>query len=309
MQDAPLFNDLAEGPEGGKAFWFRADDGVRLRAGFWPAQGKGTIILLPGRTEYVEKYGRAARDITALGYPVLVIDWRGQGMADRLTDDPMVGHVGRFIDYQRDLMAALDLARKLGLPEPYYMVAHSMGGCIGLRALHAGLPFKAASFSAPMWGISMAPGLRPFAWTGAMIGTMIGKGGKRSPQTSADAYVLTDPFEGNTLTSEEDMWEYMKWQASGIDGAALGGPSLSWLYEALNETRALQKLGHTRHKVRTFLGTDEQIVSTKPIHHIMGGWTHGELIMVPGAQHEVMMEKPHIRRDFFDKTDELFTNS
>ena len=53
--------------------------------------------------------------------------------------------------------------RAAACPNPAIMIAHSMGGCIGLRSLMRGLPFKAAAFSAPMWGILMAAWMRPLA--------------------------------------------------------------------------------------------------------------------------------------------------
>ena len=68
MTPAPLYTDIADGPSGGQAFWLTAEDGVRLRAAIWPGGSKGTVFLLPGRTEYIEKYGRAAGDLAARGF-------------------------------------------------------------------------------------------------------------------------------------------------------------------------------------------------------------------------------------------------
>ena len=158
---APLYADVADGPADGRAVWLTARDGVRIRAALWNAGGpKGTVFLLPGRTEYVEKYGRSARDLAAAGYATLSLDWRGQGLSDRALPDRMVGHVTDFAEYQADLDALLAFADTQTLPRPYYLLPHSMGGCIGLRALMRGLPFQAAAFSAPMWGILMADYLR-----------------------------------------------------------------------------------------------------------------------------------------------------
>ena len=63
---APFFADLADGPPGGRAVWLRTEDGVRIRVGLWRGGEKGTVVLLPGRTEYIEKYGRAGLRV-ALG--------------------------------------------------------------------------------------------------------------------------------------------------------------------------------------------------------------------------------------------------
>ena len=73
-------------------------------------------------------------------------------------------------DYQRDVAAVMALARAEALARPpFHLVSHSMGGAIGLRALHDGLPVRAAVFSAPMWGIRMHPALRPLAWALATL--------------------------------------------------------------------------------------------------------------------------------------------
>ena len=70
MTEAPLFHDVADAPADGRAFWLHAADGVRLRVGLWRHEGaQGTVFLLPGRTEYIEKYGRAAADLRARGLP------------------------------------------------------------------------------------------------------------------------------------------------------------------------------------------------------------------------------------------------
>ncbi|MEM8538398.1 MAG: alpha/beta hydrolase, partial [Pseudomonadota bacterium] len=113
MTAAPFFADLAKGPDGGAAFWTTTDDGVRLRFGIWPAEGKaakGTVFLFTGRTEYIEKYGPVAARFAASGLATLAIDWRGQGLSDRLVAQPTLGHVGSFDDFQRDVAAAVSLA-------------------------------------------------------------------------------------------------------------------------------------------------------------------------------------------------------
>lgn len=101
---APFRADLAEAPEGGHCVWRRARDGLRLRAAAWEGNGsKGSILLFTGRTEYIEKYGRVIQELTSAGYSLATMDWRGQGLSDRLLDDPMIGHVENFSDYQCDV--------------------------------------------------------------------------------------------------------------------------------------------------------------------------------------------------------------
>ncbi len=307
MQDAPLFNDLAEGPEGGRAYWVKAADGVRLRIACWPGGDKGTVLLFPGRTEYIEKYGRAAADLLARGYSTLTIDWRGQGLADRLADDAMLGHVDSFNDFQLDIAAMIKVADKLNCPGPRFLMGHSMGGCIGLRALHNGLEVNAAAFSGPMWGLAMAPHIRPVAGPLSWFMDTLGKGKTFAPGTNAETYVKAAPFEDNMLTTDADMYVYMQQQAKAHPEMTLGGPSLSWLHEALVETAALVEKTPPLIPTVTFLGGAERIVDPRPVHLIMAQWQGGHLEIIPDAEHEIIMETAETRAAFFNAADKLYS--
>ncbi|WP_375173129.1 alpha/beta fold hydrolase [Pseudooceanicola sp.] len=301
MDQAPFFSDVAEGPEGGQAVWAKAADGLRIRVGWWQPEGaaRGTVLLFPGRTEYIEKYGRDARALTEAGYAVLAIDWRGQGLADRMVPNARVGHVGVFADYQLDVAAALAVAEEAGLPRPWHLLAHSMGGCIGLRSLYEGLPVNSAVFSAPMWGIRMAAPTRPAAWVLSWSGSRLGLGHLMSPGTSEEPYPLDAPFAENKLTSDPEMYDYMRRQLIAQPELSLGGPSLHWLNQALAETLALARRPAPALDCLTFLGADEAIVDPGRIHARMESWTNGELVMLPGARHEVLMETPATRDAIF----------
>ncbi len=311
MENAPFYEGIAGGPDGGAAFWKHASDGVRLRLGLWQAgQGKnheGTVLLFPGRTEYIEKYGTTAKDLAKMGFATLTIDWRGQGLADRVCENQMIGHVLDFPEYQLDLAAMLEAANQLNLPRPFYLLAHSMGGCIGLRALHEGLEVKAAVFSAPMWGISIAPHMRPLAWVASWLSHHGGKGCKLAPGTEIETYVENAPFADNELTKDPDMFSMMQRQAKAQPDLTLGGPSMSWLYAALTETRALARLPAPSCPCVTFLGTDERIVDPRPIHKQMAGWETGELVIVEGSEHEVLMEVPQTRTNVNTRMQTLFS--
>lgn len=313
MELAPFFDEIADGPANGKAYWAKAADGVRVRLGYWAgstekgaAPTKGTILLFPGRTEYIEKYGRAATEFGARGYGTFAIDWRGQGLADRLLDDRRIGHINDYKDYQKDADAMIAMAEKLDLPRPWFLLAHSMGGAIGLRSLMNGLPVNAAAFSAPMWGIGLAASTRPVAWAMSWMAGLIGVDHKISPGAALESYVMSEPFEDNKLTTDPEMYKYMQSQTGAHSELALGGPSLRWLQTSLSETHALAAAPSPATPTITFLGSDERIVDTARVHHRMIKWPSGHLEMINCGQHEVIMEAPHIRTQVFDQTTALF---
>jgi lysophospholipase len=302
---APFHAALADAPPGAVVVWADAK-GARIRLASWASGDRGTVFLLPGRTECIEKYGRAAGELGARGYSVISIDWRGQGLADRALADPLMGHVGDFAEYQQDFDAMLAEARRLGLPQPWYLLAHSMGGCIGLRGLMRGLPFRAAAFSAPMWGIAMAAWLRPVAAVVSALAAPLGLVTRYAPSTSAAVYLLQVPFQGNVLTSDRAMWDYMRDQVAGVPELALAGPSLGWLKAALRECAALAAMPAPDLPAICGLGTAEKVVDVPPVHLRMAGWAKGQLDLYPGAEHEIMMESPATRARFFDRAAALF---
>lgn len=307
LAEAPLHERLADGPPGGRAFWLRTSDRVRIRIAVWAPEGaKGTVVLLPGRTEFVEKYGRAATDLAQRGYATLAVDWRGQGLADRALADPLTGHILHFDEYQRDLDAVMGAAVTFGLPDPSYLLSHSMGGAIALRALMRGLPFRATVFSAPMLGIRIAPALRPVALALAGASGAAGLSHHYAPGTAAISYVASAPFAGNVLTTDPEMFAWMKAQLAAVPELALGGPSLGWLNAALTECRRLAARPSPPVPALTILGPAERVVHLPPIYARMRRWPGGRLIEIPGAEHEVIMEGPAIRRAFFDAAVSLF---
>ena len=309
MDPAPYFADVADGPPDARAVWLRTADARRLRMGVFERPGaRGTVLILPGRTEYVEKYAPLAAEFGRRGYAAAALDWRGQGLSDRpLRDRPLVGHVRRFTNYQFDLAAMTEAAAALRLPRPWFMLAHSMGGAIGLRALCEGFGVAAAVFSAPMWGIVVPPPagrLRATLVAGAA--RLVGLANLPVPGTSRRSYLADTAFADNLLTTDPAMWDWMRGQIARHPELALGGPSLLWLSEALLELDRLQAMPAPDVPCLTVVGTQEGIVDVAAIRSRMGHWPRGQLSVYEGARHEIPMETPVFRKRFFDEADALF---
>jgi lysophospholipase len=302
LDPAPFHDDVAYGPDGGAACWLATSDGKRLRVGFWPvARARGTVLIFPGRTEFIEKYGQTAARLATFGLASIAIDWRGQGLSERLLDSPMIGHVDRFADYQKDVDAMLRAARDLKFPRPYFLVAHSMGGAIGLRAAMEGLPVQAAVFTGPMWGIRISAHLRPVAWLLSHAMPAVGHGSRLPPGTSIENYILNEGFEGNILTRDQRQFEIMQEQLEKHPDLVLGGPSFVWLREALRETRQLRSRPSPNIPCITYLGSNESIVDVNEIHRRMTRWNHGRLEIIENGEHEVLMEGSRITDDVFNQ--------
>lgn len=305
MQSAPFRQLPGDQLPPASAFWVKADDGIRLRMGLWQAidaadRVRGTVLLFPGRTEYIEKYNALAADLNAAGYFVLGIDWRGQGMSDRLQVNARLGHVAAFADYQRDVVEMVLAGVELDLPRPWHLLGHSMGGCIGLGALYGDLPVERAVFSAPMWGIELGQLPHRIVIGVSALAGRLGHGDRLARQSGTEnAYLLDEPFNNNLLTSNVDSWARMLREAAAWPELTLGGVSYSWLFAALAECRRLSILPPPdRIPMMVAVGTNERIVRPQAIRARADAWPGAHLVEIDGAQHELMMETPE-RRDRF----------
>ena len=292
MEPAPFLEDIAEGPEGGKAYWLRAKDSTRLRLGVWPAGPKGTVFMFPGRTEYIEKYGRLAREFADRGYGTLAMDWRGQGLSDRPAHRRDMGHVVSFDEYREDVDALRAVLDDLNLPKPWFLLGHSMGGAIGLRAIYDGLPVAGVIFSAPMWGIRMSGFLKAISGVVMGLSKPLGLDKSFAPTTGPAAPM---EYNDNPLTNDRDMFNYMEGQVAKHPELALGGPSIRWVNAALEETAALMEMDPPDMPMLVFLGTDERIVEPPAIHERAASWPGSKLGQIDGGRHEILMEGDEMR--------------
>lgn len=282
----------------GQPYRLVAKDGVTLEARIWaPAHSKGTLVILTGRTEYTQKYSAFATQMTTEGWAVTAMDWRGQGLSQRLLPDPRRGHVESFADYQLDMAAYLALLQQQSLPKPWIMVAHSMGGCIGLRTLLDPHPFKGVIFSAPMWGIVIPTGSPPGVQRILAAAVRMGLGRRYVPAPALQdiSIIQSDLFQDNPLTSDRQTWDWLRSHLTENPDLALAGPTIRWTILALQECEKLAQAPCPKLPCLTLLGGQESIVSPAFIQQRMARWPQGQLLTLPQARHEVLMEAAPLR--------------
>ncbi|MDO5706048.1 MAG: alpha/beta hydrolase [Paracoccus sp. (in: a-proteobacteria)] len=312
MEPAPFHQLDGDTLPPATAIWARADDGIRLRLAVWAGESPaGTVLLFPGRTEYIEKYAGIAGYLAQRGYATLAIDWRGQGLSDRLLPDSRAGHIRDFSDYQRDVVEMVVAANDMNLPRPWHLLAHSMGGCIGLGALMNDLPVATAAFSAPMWGIHLGQIPRGMALGIAFLAGRLGRGSRLVPGSgpAAGCYVLDESFSANLLTFDADAWCRLVREAVAWPHLTLSGASFDWVAGALNECTRLAALTSPELPMLVSLGGDEKVISGSAIRDRAARWPDAQLLEIPHCRHEVMMETAPARDQFLTAITTLFDSA
>lgn len=298
-------------PSGAQTGYFKSHDGRRLRFARWqPTRGpqRGTVCVLQGRAEYIEKYFEVVADLRRRGFAVATMDWRGQGGSERLLSNPRKGHVRSFADYDRDLAAFMQEIVLPGCQPPFIALGHSMGGHILLRnAVLPGSWFERMVLSAPM--IAIAPGqlwYRPpipriYAETVCALGL-----GRIYAPGGCDASVETEPFEGNCLTSDPERFARNRMVVEAAPQLAIGAPTVKWLRAALRSVARLATPDYPLQiKVPLLLlaaGRDS-VVSTTHIEEFGLRLKVGIHVLIPQARHEILQETDDVRKDFWTAFD------
>ncbi len=86
-------------PDNHVAGFFDGAGGRKIRYAIFKTRtpvARGTVVLLQGRNELIEKYFETIAELNAAGLWVATFDWRGQAGSERLLPEAGRGHVERF---------------------------------------------------------------------------------------------------------------------------------------------------------------------------------------------------------------------
>lgn len=290
-------------PPNGAVCGVRTADGRLLRvATFSPErEARGTVALFQGRAEFIEKYFETIGELLARGYHVATLDWRGQGGSERDLADPRKGHIDDFALYQRDLDAFIGETLTLSCPRPWYGLAHSMGAAILLDRAHAARsPFERLTLIAPMIDIE---GLRFPKGARALADTldMFGLGAMYVPGGHA-ASLIEEPFEGNRLTSDAARFARNAEALGAAPHLAVGDPTVGWInaaFRLMKQFAAPEYARAVRSPALLLSCGRDRIVSSRAIERFTRRLPIGNLVAVPGARHELLMERDELREQFW----------
>jgi len=300
-------------PEGVKVGTLTTPDGVALRYAVWqpPPGRKGTLCILPGRAEFIEKYFEVVNDARARGLAVAMFDWRGQGRSGRALTDRRKGHVRSFAEYDLDLESFIKEIVLPDCPPPLFALGHSMGASILLRAAHGGRRwFDRIVLSAPMIELVGPPASRGARLTARFMRL----GGFRSsyiPGGGATA-VSSRPFLGNPVTSDPVRYARTVAVVEAAPELGLGSPTIGWVDAAFRAMYEFADPGYPssiRQPILIVAAGHDELVSTPAIGQFAVRLRAGSHLVIPGARHELLMEQDRFRSQFWAAFDAFVPGS
>ena len=256
---------------------------------FDAASPRGTVVIVHGFTECADKFAEIIHSLLSNGLSVLAYDQRGHGRSWRAEGlgDLSLTHVDRFGEYVGDLEQVV--ARALaGMPRPWTLFAHSMGGAVSALFLesHADV-FARAVLCAPM----IAPNL---AGIPAALGKVIcavpkalGRGRKR--MFASRPYAGPEDFDTSCATGRArfDWFDALKAATPEFQN---NGPTYGWTLEAINVTAKILAPGAVERiaaAVRVYTAEDDGSVLPGPQARFAERLRDGRRALVKGSRHEI----------------------
>ena len=280
---------------------WQAEDGHELRRIDWPGEDggkRGSLLFLPGRGDFYEKYLESLEEWHHAGWKVTAADWRGQAGSGRLGDDELTGHVDDFDTWVADL-AHFWKSWKSDTPGPHVLVAHSMGGHIIARALIGkAVDPDAVVLSAPMLGMAGPP--LPLALLHSVARVMARIGSPKRPAWKWSEKPGEVPARRRDLLTHDDARyeDEVYWREKRPE-LAMGPGSWGWVERAYASTRELEAPGAMEGvdiPVLVVSTSNDKLVKHEAAARAAKRFPRGELVgFGDEAHHEILREVPEVR--------------
>ena len=284
---------------------FFSEHGYTLRYGSsLVSLPKGTIVIAPGQSEFIESYFELINDFNKRNYNVWIMDWHGQGGSEHSMSDHTRAKTNFQID-QDDLkkfFSSIVVYNHKALP---VVVAHSMGAHILLSALSSDMiAIDRAVLSSPM--VTVKTGLFPHGLSSFVAGfaSTIGLGWWYAPGNDewidSSNYLSTD----NENTSDP-MRSLLKqeWRRHKQHTRKSYGVTLEWFNNySKSRGKILNSSFLTKTKTKILMTVAEIDALVIPADSLKLCRTiiNCRSILYKGARHELYLERNNIREKWLD---------
>jgi len=282
-------------------------DNQHIRYGIWYSRNqikRGSVVLLNGRKEFMEKYAETIRELNQRGFNVYSFDWRGQGLSSRMLANRHKGFIKNYDNYLDDLNLFISKIVQPEVTSSLIILSHSMGAHIALRFIHdhPKLVDKAVLVS-PMIDILTSP--LP-GWFVRLIAWIAIKAGLDHSYIIGSGDYTVEKFKDNRLTSDPE--RFMDENKAIVENPdlALGGPTYGWLSATFESIDILTKPDFAEKITTPILiasaGCD-RVVSIKAQKTICALLPNCRFAEITGARHEIFKETDAVRSIFWDEFD------
>ncbi|MFQ5346578.1 MAG: alpha/beta fold hydrolase [Rhodothalassiaceae bacterium] len=287
-------------------------DGLRLRVVSWQPEatpGCGSVLVVPGRTEYVERHFETAADLLDRGLAVAVLEMRGHGLSPRPLANPMKHHASDFSAMIDDVARFFAYASDSRMPRPHILLAHSMGAHVAFRVLHERpRAVEAAVLTAPMFGLRLEGLPRMLVPRLARLAVRLGLGTRYALGQSDWRGGQAREMLRDLLTSDRERFADEDRILAEHPELRLGGVTWGWLDAAFRSMAGIAAPGYaevvTTPLLLVLAGAD-RVVDNRAAEEVAARLPHGKCVVIEGARHDILHESDPYRDRFWAAFDEF----
>ena len=294
-------------PKGVKSIFIPMKDGIKLRLIYWKNSisseiNNGTVLLQQGHNEFIEKYYETIQEFLDRNFNVVCFDWRGQGMSDKMIENPHKQYIEDFNIHLDDIKFIINEFIYKRFSKPFIGVGHSMGGCIILSSLEENdMVFDKVVLSAPMLGFKNESFLMPFI---SLVNLFFKK--ESFLIGSRPNYGEETSFEDNELTTDKMRYVRTLKFVRKKPEIRLWGVTNAWAKASkkfLLHMREKNWAENIQTKILMINSLNDKVVSPDHIKLMSKRLKNCRLINFESCGHEIFMEQDQHRKKLWNSID------
>ena len=321
-----------------KLFWLKSNKFQLRCAEYYSFNStpKADILIIPGLSEFIERYDLVAKHLVNQNFRVAVIDLPGQGLSSRFGSPKTVIHLDKFSNYL-DSMHLIIKSLKFGSERPLIFFGHSLGGFLSLYYQTQSNHVKSNYFIKPKFSIAIAPmmGLPVNKFLSTIIiyinrflyltnlsnigfnnnlaafASFIGFAGKNVVSSVSKASDYWKNKENIDYFGKETSSEALSHFERNIN-LDTKGPSWNWVSNALMECKGLIndiKNNNMISPTLMIIADDEYVTDPQAQKLAIKLLDRVEQINLPSCRHDILHEKEEVKKKFWCEVDKFMTKN
>ena len=242
-----------------------------------PTNAKGTIVVVHGLFDHAGLYRHLIEHLLSLDYAVFCFDLPGHGLSDG-----ELARIESFDEYVEALQVCFQLARR-ALPYPLHLIGQSTGCSIIMQWILSG-KFQRKDFPADKV-VLLAPLVRPYLWNvNRFLYWVLRLFIKERQRRFVDG-------------TEEPGFQYFVKHDDPLQANTL---PIAWLKAMVRWQKKFSRSRPADISVKIIQGNNDRTVDWKYNVGIIKQKLDARLLMLEGARHHLVNEKPDMRELIFD---------
>ena len=322
-----------------RIFWINSRD-FKIRCAEYHLPNKkvpkGDILIIPGLSEFIERYDFIANRLVSNNYRVAILDLPGQGLSTRFGKPKTVIHIEKFKLYL-DSMSLIIKALEFGKNAPLIFLGHSLGGFLSLYYQIYFRVYYCKKIIQPKFTILMAPmmGL-PVSKLLTYIIILISKilsffrlsniGISNYLASLASFLGIAGRKAKESVSKSSDYWkkkENIKYFGNKTSKNALkayeenhlfetNGPSWHWLSSAINACNFFFQ-NIVKFNINTPVlilnAEDESVTDPLAQKKLVKVLKNAEEVILSSCRHDIIHEKDEVKKIALDSIDKFLTKN